>query len=102
MSTSEWIASDSMADDPVQAKATNFDAAIARLQPSATRTTPVDPPADTGGSPLRDFERCTRPGVRANLEKRPRFDLMWFKRVAMNRLSFPSWPRGVQGQTLRV
>lgn len=47
VSTSEWIASDSMADEPVNAAAANFETAMPKLQAIATSTTPVDPPADT-------------------------------------------------------
>ena len=47
VSTSEWIASDSMADDPLHPAAANLATAMPRLQASATATTAVDPLADT-------------------------------------------------------
>jgi hypothetical protein len=47
VSTSEWIASDAIADDWVQPAAMNFATAMPRLHANATKITAFDPPAST-------------------------------------------------------
>src|SRR6187399_1148600 len=59
-STSEWIASESIAELPVAAAATNFEMAMARLPPTAARTEALFSPATLAARHENDHLRDCR------------------------------------------